>query len=159
MGYCIEKEEGSIKIKKENMKGLLQRLSDYFATGEDLRWCDSFKIENILLDVFDFVNTPKKERCEECTGVDCEDCKYYNKFSISDIWEECLRYGIIEEDEYYVIVDFYGEKLGDDDKFFKLIAPYCEDGYFQFLGEDGTRFRYIIRDGLFYEKYATVSWE
>ena len=155
MGYCIGKEEGSIKIKKENMKGLLQRLSEYFATGEDLRWCDSFKFDDIDLTRFNVDDESIVE--EHSWNEDYEDND--DKFSISQIWEECLRYGIIEEDESYVIVDFYGEKLGDDDKFFKLIAPYCEDGYFQFLGEDGDRFRYIIRDGLFYEKYATVSWE
>ena len=155
MGYCIEKEEGSIKIKKENMKGLLQRLSEYFATGEDLRWCDSFKFDDIDLTRFNIDDESIVE--EHSWNEDYEDND--DKFSISQIWEECLRYGIIEEDEYYVIVDFYGEKLGDDDKFFKLIAPYCEDGYFQFLGEDGDRFRYIIKDGKFDEKYATVSWE
>ena len=155
MGYCIEKEEGSIKIKKENMKGLLQRLSDYFATGEDLRWCDSFKFDDIDLTRFNVDDESIAE--EHSWNEDYEEDD--DKFSISQIWEEFLRYGIIEEDEYYVIVDFYGEKLGDDDIFFKLIAPYCEDGYFQFLGEDGDRFRYIVKDGKFDEKFATVSWE
>ena len=144
MGYCIEKEEGRINIKKENMKPLLQMLSDYFKSGNELRWFDEFNIDDVNLESFDLKHYDENDD---------------ERMSISQVFGEYLRYGLTQDNEYYTIVDFYGEKLGDDDIFFKLIAPYCEDGYIQFLGEDGDRFRYVIKNGEFEEKYATLSWD
>lgn len=121
MGYCIYSQEGSIKIKKENMNKLLETLSNYFKNGEELRWVNGFTMED-------------EELC------------------LSDIWED-LRYSCNEEKNYYKIDEFIGEKYGDDDKLFTLIAPYCEDGYLQFYGEDGKIFRFVIKDGRFKETF------
>lgn len=136
MGYCIYYEEGSIKIKKENMKELLQSLSDYFSYGEKLRWVNGFKIEDL--------NNAEDE--EERENI------------FNEIWDD-LRYEVKEEDDYYIITNFLGEKYGDDDILFKLIAPYCEDGYLQFCGDEGEHFRFVIKDGEFEEKYADLSWD
>lgn len=129
MGYCIQHEEGSIKIKKENMKLILNKLSDYFNDGGELRWVSGFNISDI------------------------EDID-----NMLEVWED-LRYEIKDDGDYYIITDFMGEKLGDDDTFFKLIAPYCEDGYFQFYGEDGDLFRFIIKNGQFEEKFAKITFD
>lgn len=77
--------------------------------------------------------------------------------TLEDIWWD-LRYELLEFDEHYIISDFTGEKLGDDYKLLTIIAPYCEDGYLQFCGEDGKHFRFIIKDGKCEEKYAKISW-
>lgn len=135
MGYCIEHEEGYIEIKKENMPKILQTLSDYFKGGGSLRWVDGFDIED----------------------MNSED-EYDEPLTLNDIWDD-LRYGIKEEDNFYIINDFVGEKYGDDNILFNMIAPYCEDGYFQFCGEDGDHFRFIIKDGEFKEKSANLDWE
>lgn len=126
MGYCINYEEGNIKIKKENMKLILDKLLDFFSNDGELRWVNGFDIKNID--------------------------------NVVEVWED-LRYKITEDDNYYIITDFVGEKLGDDDKLFKLIAEYCEDGYLQFCGEDGEHFRFIIENGKFKEKIAGLSWD
>lgn len=133
MGYCIYHEEGNIKIKKENMNLILHKLSNYFKHGGELRWVDGFDIEDV---------------------AEAED---YNE-ALMQVWED-LRYTYDENDTYYIINDFYGEKLGDDLKLFQLIAEYCEDGYLQFNGEDGDHFRIVIKDGKAFEKWAELSWE
>lgn len=133
MGYCIYHEEGDIKIKKENMKLILKKLSDFFKDGGELRWVDGFDIEDL----------EESDDLEE---------------SLYEIWRD-LRYTYDENDTYYIINDFYGEKLGDDLKLFQLIAEYCDDGYLQFNGEDGDHFRIVIKDGKAFEKWAELSWD
>lgn len=135
MGYCIYHEEGDIKIKKENMELVLKNLSDFFKNGGELRWVNGFNIEDMIAE-------------DEDDDV----------LTLEEIWED-LRYTYKETDTYYIINDFYGEKLGDDLKLFQLIAEYCEDGFLQFNGEDGDHFRIVIKDGKAFEKWAELSWE
>lgn len=130
MGYCIYQEEGSIKIKKENMKLVLKKLSNFFSNGGELRWADGFVLDK-----------------EDDDSID-----------LYEIWNG-LRYGFLETDTYYEINEFFGEKLGDDLKLFQLIAEYCEDGYLQFSGEDGDHFRIVIKDGKAEEKWAELKWD
>ena len=140
MGYCIEFEECNIKISEENMKEALKVLSN-----KSFCWCDRFNYEEID---FDNINN----NCEDVNEDN------YDSISVYDAWEQ-LRYDIKYEDGYWNIVDFFGEKLGDEDEIFKLIAPYCEDGYIQFLGEDGDRFRYCIENKKYKFKVPTITWE
>ena len=135
MGYCIYLEESTIKIKKDNMAKILETISDFFKSGGDLRWVNYFKIEDML-----------------STDEDDE------PVTLEEVWEN-LRYIIKEEDDYYMIDEFYGEKLGDDLKLFQLIGKYCENGYLQFCGDDGEHFRIVIEDGEANEKWARLSWE
>lgn len=135
MGYCMYLEESTVKIKKDNMNKTLNVLSDFFEYGGELRWVNGFNIEDM---------TPEDE--------------YDEPLTLEEIWED-LRYTLKEEDNYYIIDEFYGEKLGDDLKLFQIIAGYCENGYLQFCGEDGDHFRIIIKDGQAYEKWAELSWE
>ena len=126
MGYCIELEEGEIKIKKDNIDKVLKVLSN-----KDFCWCDKI-----------YYN--KDDYIDEDVVI--------NSF-------ELLRYYIKYENGYWIISDFEGEKLGDDEDIFRLISPYCEDGYLQFLGEDGEKWRYVIKDKKFDIKYPTLVWE
>lgn len=136
MGYFINKEEGFIKIKKSNMSKVLELLSNYFEDGCQLRWCNGFNIEDM-------------EESEDC---------YNEVLTLEDVWED-LRYEITEDDSFYFISDFLGEKYGDDDTLFKIIAPFCEDSYMQFCGEDGEHFRFVIENGKFEEKCPKLIWE
>lgn len=142
MGYCMSSEGGEIHIKKENMRPLLETLSEFFKRGH-LRWADGFDMEDVY---------PTEEE------LDDEECEPEETMSIEDVWDG-LRYNIKETETDYIIDEFLGEKYGDDDKLFLLIAPYCEDGYLQMCGEDGEHFRFVIKDGKFEEVYAKLSWD
>lgn len=134
MGYCVYMEECTIKFRKENMENILQKLSNYFKT-DSLRWVNGFNIEDMI-----------SKEDDEDTPLELE-----------EIWDD-LRYEIQEQDGYYIVVDFLGEKLGDDFKFFNLMAEYCEDGYIEFTGEDGERFRFVIKGNKAFEQYPNISW-
>ncbi|EQB4340930.1 hypothetical protein ACYJ2U_001649 [Clostridium botulinum] len=136
MSCCVYHEEGNIKIRKENMKLILTKLSDFFNNGGELKWVDGFDIKD-MISIEDDEDTP---------------------LTLEEIWND-LKYELEEDDNYYTIIDFIGEKLGDDDVLFKLIAPYCEDGYLQFHTDNGEHFRFVIKDGKFEEKNAGLSWE
>ncbi|WP_346938235.1 hypothetical protein [uncultured Clostridium sp.] len=116
------------------MKLILNKLSDFFKT-EQFRWVNGFNIEDM---------TAKEDDDE-------------TPLELEEIWND-LRYEIQEKDDYYIIVDFLGEKLGDDLKLFNLIAEYCEDGYIEFTGEDGERFRFVIKGNKAFEQYPDISW-
>ena len=80
----------------------------------------------------------------------------YDSMSVYDVWED-LRYDVDYIDDSWYICGFLGEKYGSDDELFNLIAPYCEDGYIQFCGEDGEHFRFVIKDGKFHEVHAKLN--
>lgn len=136
MGYCVYTPKSNLSIKKENMKSALKAIGNYIRKGNDFRWVND---ENIV----DMIN-----------NID----NYHDDNIVFDIWNE-LRYEIEEVDQSYMIMSFIGEKLGDDEKLFKLISLYCEDGYIEFLGEDGKRFRFAVSNGKFQTKYPTLVWE
>lgn len=81
----------------------------------------------------------------------------------SDDIEECfekLRYPLTEKEDYYIIDDFYGEKLGDEKKIFNSIYKYIEKGsYLEYVGEDGDRFRLVFGDKECEYKYPTLIWD
>ncbi len=108
MGYCVYLEESTLKFKKDNMDKILNKLSDFFKNGGELRWINGFNIEDMI---------PEDDDDEPLT--------------LEEIWDD-LRYILKVKDGYYIIDEFYGEKLGDDLKLFQLIAEYFEDGYLQF---------------------------
>ena len=125
MGYCIKLEEGQIKLSKENMKKALKELSKH-----SFIWCDDFYYENIVFE-------HESKSCWEETDEE--------EITVEEVWDG-LRYEVEYKNCYWIINEFNGEKLGDDEYIFNLIAPYCEDGYLQYLGEDGERWRYVITD-------------
>lgn len=135
MGYCVYLEESTLKFKKDNMDKILNKLSDFFKNGGELRWVNGFNIEDMI---------PEDDDDEPLT--------------LEEIWDD-LRYILKVKDGYYIIDEFYGEKLGDDLRLFQLIAEYFEDGYLQFCGEDGDHFRIVIEDGKACEKWPELSWE
>lgn len=130
MGYCIELEESTISITKENAIKMMDMLSDYIPSHKvDWRWVN----EKYVTDL----------------------CKEYN---FEEVTEE-LRYPMYEEDGLYKIDYFSGEKLGDDYDLFRLIAPYINDGYIEMSGEDAERWRWIFKDGKCEEKIPEIVWE
>lgn len=74
--------------------------------------------------------------------------------------EDCGYIAELDDDGNIVGLDFAGDKLAyDEDKMFEQIAPYVEsDSFIEMLGEDGTRWRQVFKDGKCREIKASVAW-
>ena len=68
----------------------------------------------------------------------------------------------VEFDENYDIVgiEFTGEKMGQEEFLFDVIAPYVKEGsYIQMSGEDGEIWRWIFRENECHDVGATITFE
>lgn len=71
-----------------------------------------------------------------------------------------LRLAVYENDGFYYIDYFTGEKLGDYElELYDAMAEFVEDGYIEYLGEDGCKWRYVFKDGKCEEIFPKVTWE
>lgn len=125
MGYCVTMNESTIKIKPENVDGILKALGNYTLT-RDLYFVDS--------------------------------CKVMMAENIFEIMK-AIRYPIYLRNGAFEIDYFNGEKLGNDFEIFTQIAPYIEDGYIEYQGEDGALWRYVFENGKVKEVYPKIIWE
>jgi hypothetical protein len=65
----------------------------------------------------------------------------------------------IDERGNIYLLNFVGEKLGQDDILFQAIAPYVRNNsYIEMMGEDGARWRWVFRNGECVEKEGKVSF-
>lgn len=79
--------------------------------------------------------------------------------NIEDFFYE-LRLALHENNGMYYLDYFVGEKLGDYElELYSCIAEFVEDGYLEYLGEDGEKWRYVFEDGECKEVYPTINWE
>lgn len=84
---------------------------------------------------------------------------YIDSNDVTDIFR-CWRWDI-DMDKHGNIVDirFDGEKLGDDEVFFKEIAPFVQDGSFiEMRGEDNAMWRWKFSNGKLKELYPEIIW-
>ena len=82
-----------------------------------------------------------------------------NVGTVEEAFEE-LRFELYEKDNKYKIDYFSGEKLGGYElELFQCIAPYVDDGYLEYIGEDGEKWRYIFKNGECKEVYPKIVWE
>lgn len=108
-------------------------------------------IENILKTLGKYASTRELYYIDVCKVMRAED--------IFDMMR-AIRYEVILRDNVgYEIYQFNGEKLGDDFEIFTQIAPYIEDGYIEYQGEDGDLWRYVFKDGEVNVVYPTLVWE
>lgn len=81
----------------------------------------------------------------------------------SDYVEEffdALRLAIYEVGSLYKIDYLCGEKLdGCELELYSSMAEFANDGYIEYLGEDGERWRYIFENGKCREVYPRIVWE
>lgn len=78
--------------------------------------------------------------------------------NVEKLFDE-LRFDIKKKDNKYV-VDFYGEKFGGyEESVFKSMAKFIDDGYLEYIGEDGEKWRYIFKNGECKEVYPKLIWE
>lgn len=73
---------------------------------------------------------------------------------------DSLRLAIYEEDDTYKIDYLSGEKLdGCELDLYNSMAEFSNDGYIEYLGEDGEKWRYVFKDGKCKEVYPRLSWD
>jgi len=54
---------------------------------------------------------------------------------------------------------FQGQKLGDEETFFKTIAPFVRDSSFiEMEGDDDERWRWVFKNGQLYEQDSKLVW-
>lgn len=79
--------------------------------------------------------------------------------NITELFDE-MRFEVFKKDKDSYGIDFFGEKYdGCEEQFFKAIAPYINDGYLEYIGEDGDKWRYIFKNGECKEVYPKIVWE
>jgi len=78
-------------------------------------------------------------------------------------WAEYLEDWEVVRDEHGDVTALLleGDRLpGDLEKFLKGLAPYVKPGsYLAFIGEDQWIFRYLFKEGTFYEQSGKVAWQ
>lgn len=72
-----------------------------------------------------------------------------------------LRYGVdlvINENKerVYEITDFYGDKLGNEEDIFTILAPFMSNGYLEYCGEEGDMWRYNFVNGKMIETQGKI---
>ncbi len=78
--------------------------------------------------------------------------------TVEEAFEELRFETRVENGKYYL--EFCGEKLGGYEKsLFECIAPYVNDGYLEYLGEDGDRWRYVFKNRKCKEVCPNISWD
>jgi len=59
-----------------------------------------------------------------------------------------------DEDGNFFHRGFHDSKVGNEEAFLKVIAPFCEDTLIECVGEDDSRWAYIIKGGKLFEAAA-----
>ena len=145
MGYYIKQTDCEIKILKENFPSIIAAVKDLMGKKELMSggtWADGYQKEAW----FSWVSTDKVLSALEAGSVD----------GVFSAW----RYSIITDNDGNISsIRFGGEKYGDDDCFWSVIAPYVENGsYIEMLGEGGEAFRWCFDNGEFTTKYPSLEW-
>lgn len=120
--------------------------------------CDNFsfdvtKAENLMRDVKEAFF---KEKIE---GRWIYENAVIGSETIEEMFEE-LRFSLYKDGDKYKIDYFMGEKLdGCEEELFKSMAKYIDDGYLEYIGEDGEQWRYIFKNGECREVYPEIVYD
>lgn len=129
MGYCIDVNRGTFSFDVSKSNDVLQSIKDGIKNA---------KITEERWISFDIL---------------------LNSETIEEAFEE-LRFELCIDNDKYKIDYFSGEKFaGYEEQLFKCIAPYVNDGYLEYLGEDGDKWRYVFKNGECKEVYPKIIWE
>lgn len=143
MGYYMEQTRSKFFISKENQEPALHALK-LLGNKTELMSGGSYqggrKVENWF------------------SWVDMED--FLSSASLSEAMSTWSWEAELNDDGDIFDIQFDGEKIGQEELMFEAIAPYVEDGsYIQMLGEDGSQWRWIFKDGKVKEVFAKISFE
>jgi hypothetical protein len=87
------------------------------------------------------------------------DYNFYNIDNLKEMLEEWRWKPVFDDKGDIVKLEFWGEKIGDENLLFNAIAPcVTSGGYIQMMGEDHSEWRWVFEDG----KCSDVSrgkWE
>ena len=129
MGYCMEMTESKFIIKKEYFEKALKNLKDIFIP------------EN--MNCYDYINVKKYPHF---SWVDTK--TILESVNIAEALEEIRYIPEYNKNGDICNVQFIGEKYGDEEIFFKALAPYVETGsYLCFEGEDGDTWKWVFNEG------------
>ena len=119
MGYYIEMTESKFMIKKENFIIALNYLKNVFVPQN--------------MTTYDYYNGKKHPHFKWVSTQSVLESK-----SLGDALEEIRYKPIFDNAGNICDVKFTGQKYGDEECFFKALAPHVESGsYLRFKGEDG----------------------
>lgn len=126
-------------------------------------YCIEVKTENFSFDVSkadELMNSVKREFKEgniDSRWIYAEEV--INSETIEDMFGE-LRFELYKDGDKYRIDYFSGEKLdGCEEELFRSMAKYIDNGYLEYIGEDGEKWRYIFKNGECKEVYPKIVWE
>lgn len=86
-----------------------------------------------------------------------KDCDQNDLACVLDSWGWLVTIDYDTGDVVDIIFD--AEKLVDDDKLFKAIAPYVDAGsYIEMVGEDFVRWRWSFKNGECHKILPTLVW-
>lgn len=77
---------------------------------------------------------------------------------IRDIFNE-LDFEIEKSGKYYKIVDYSSVKLGEQDIWLPVIAPYMEDGFIHMIDEEGNHWKWKFNKGKFREVGGRIIFD
>lgn len=141
MGYCVEVLDMKVRIRKENLEEAYRRMCA-LNDRTDLKHSGSM-LPDGTWSSFSWIHKDYPEQC-----IDAR-----------EIFEE-LRFQCVEADGTLIIHSFIGEKIGDEDIFFKEIEDLVEDGsYAEWLGEDGERWKWFFNGSGMEIKQGKVSYD
>lgn len=132
MGYCVEIEKSTISFKKENINDLMDKVKNDFREG---------RIEGRWIDKYEVIESESVEEFFDALRLVIYEGNYLYK-------------------DTYKIEYMSGEKLdGCELELYNSMAEFVDDGYIEYLGEDGERWRYVFKNGKCREVYPKVIWE
>lgn len=137
MGYCMNLHDQKFLLKRSNSETALEALKELFR---------KYPHGPNNYGHFSWINTGK----------------VLSANSLQEAIKAC-RWGLEAnggDNGDFDIIEFLGEKLGDDELIFSAIAPYVkDDSYIEMQGEDGTIWKWVFKGGKVKEKTAKVVYE
>lgn len=143
MGYCMHTRDNSFIMKSHNLGPALQAIKEMTKQDEQLGG-GGIHYQGAFRHHWSWVST--KEVLQATT------------------FEEAMRAWRWEvefdQDGNVIWIEFYGEKLGDDDHLWNAIAQYVEpDSYIEMQGEDGHIWRWVFEGEGVKDVAATVTFD
>ena len=129
MGYYVEISESTFSFDKNKSDKIIETIKEFTKSYKKrLQWI-------------------KKDEVLKSTTI----LEIFSNFRLELEYEEIT--------DTYEIDYMSGEKLGNYElDFYKVIAPYVNDGYIQYCGEDREQWRYVFKNGECEEVYPTTCW-
>jgi len=152
MGYCIDVEIHDLVIPADKVDDCLAAINGMFTDEKLLSNAGGGAGgPNIT------AATPVKEKLWYSWVQNPDDDGFDDIQDAFDAW----RYdAIVKDDDTVVIQYFTGEKLGDDEQLFNVIAPFVKSGAEIYMhGEDGENWRYVFANGEVKEEHGTIVYE